>query len=281
VEGTKIGDRRLSELKPSEVQVGDREVPSAGAVDTAAGGRVLRSILKAAVADRLIASSPAIRLSLPRAKRERVVPLTVAEVQRLADAMPPRCRAIVVAQAGLGFRLGELLALRVQDVDFLHRTVRVEEQLSLAGTRVPVKTPSSRRTVPLPSVVADTLARHLAEASTRVKASDEPIFATMHGRPWRHDSYGSRTFGRAVRDAGLPAGTTSHSLRHHYASVLLAAGESVVAVAERLGHDNAQLVLTTYGHLMADTEDRTRRAVDDAWASDSDRAAAQVRPKAQ
>ena len=51
----------------------------------------------------------------------------------------------------------------------------------------------------------------------------------------------------------------------HYASVLLAAGESVVAVAERLGHENATLVLKTYGHLMPDSEDRTRRAVDEAW----------------
>jgi integrase len=63
----------------------------------------------------------------------------------------------------------------------------------------------------------------------------------------------------------LPRGTSSHNLRHHYASVLLAAGESVVAVAERLGHENAGLVLSTYGHLMPDSEDRTRRAVDDAW----------------
>lgn len=66
--------------------------------------------------------------------------------------------------------------------------------------------------------------------------------------------------------AGLPAGTTSHDLRHHYASVLLAAGESVVAVAERLGHENATLVLTTYGHLMPDSEERIRKTVDAAWA---------------
>ena len=71
----------------------------------------------------------------------------------------------------------------------------------------------------------------------------------------------------AAKRAGLPAGTTSHDLRHHYASVLLAAGESVVAVAERLGHDNATLVLTTYGHLMPDSEDRTRMAVDEAWSA--------------
>jgi integrase len=67
---------------------------------------------------------------------------------------------------------------------------------------------------------------------------------------------------------GLPAGTTSHHLRHHYGSVLLAAGESVVAVAGRLGHENGTLVLKTYGHLMPDMEDRTRRAIDAAWTAD-------------
>ena len=72
-------------------------------------------------------------------------------------------------------------------------------------------------------------------------------------------------FAPAVRKAGLPTGTTSHHLRHHFASVLLAAGESVVAVAERLGRENATLVLKTYGHLMPDCEDRTRRAIDAAW----------------
>lgn len=72
--------------------------------------------------------------------------------------------------------------------------------------------------------------------------------------PYRHDYYGTRIFSEAVRAAGLPPSTTSHDLRHHYASVLLAQGESVIAVAERLGHHNAGLVLSTYGHLM-----RTRR----------------------
>lgn len=57
---------------------------------------------------------------------------------------------------------------------------------------------------------------------------------------------------------------TTHDLRHHYASVLLVQGESVITVAERLGHENATLVLSTYGHLMPDSEERTRRAVEEA-----------------
>jgi integrase len=69
-----------------------------------------------------------------------------------------------------------------------------------------------------------------------------------------------------VQRIGL-TGTTTHDLRHHYASVLLAAGESVVAVAERLG-DTPQMVLKVYEHIMPDSEDRTRRAIDQAWSGD-------------
>ncbi|MGH3899324.1 MAG: site-specific integrase [Pseudonocardiaceae bacterium] len=177
--------------------------------------------------------------------------------------------------------IGELLGLRVADVDFLRRTVRIEHQ-SHAVTRdlVPPKTDSSRRTIPLPAMVADVLAAHLARYPTgrdiectctpEVKCSRAVsglLFHSAAGTALDQDYYGGRrVFGKAVEAAGLPAGTTSHDLRHHFASVLLAAGESVVAVAEWLGHDNATLVLTTYGHLMAGSEDRMRRAVDGAYA---------------
>ena len=172
---------------------------------------------------------------------------------------------MVVAQAGLGLRVGELLALRVEDVDFLRRTVRVEWQIAPKTQRRSVpKTPRSRRTVPLPAVVANALAAHDAEF---LPGDDGSIFTSSVGAIYWQEVYASRILPAAVGRAGLPAGTTSHDLRHHYASVLLAAGESVVAVAERLGHENAALVLSTYGHLMPDSEDRTRRAVDEAWSA--------------
>ncbi len=125
------------------------------------------------------------------------------------------------------------------------------------------KTPRSRRTVPLPQVVADALAAHIAAYPP---GDDGSLFTTSTGMVYGREHYGA-TFAAAVKRAGLPAGTTSHDLRHHYASVLLAAGESVVAFAERLGHESATLVLKTYGHLMPDSEDRTRRAVDEAWCA--------------
>ena len=266
IAGTALGARRLGAVLPSEVQAWATDRSKVLAPSTLRNlVSLLRSIYTSAVLDRMVASSPAVRVTLPRHVRERVVPLTVEQVRALADAMPARNRPMVLTQAGLGLRIGELLALRVVDVDFLRRTVRVETQLAPGSkVRSDPKTPRSKRTLPLPGMVAEALAAHVA---TYPPAADGTLFTTKTGAPYDHSYYGTVIFGRAVRDAALPEGTSSHALRHHFASVLLAAGESVVAVAERLGHDNAALVLSTYGHLVPGSEERTRRAVDEAWCA--------------
>ena len=103
------------------------------------------------------------------------------------------------------------------------------------------------------------LAEHVREVPPAARGL---LFHTSTGLPIQHEYYTSHAFAPAVVRAGLPAGTTSHDLRHASASWLLAAGESVIAVAERLGHENATLVLTTYGHLVLGSDDHTRKAID-------------------
>ncbi|MGW5666844.1 tyrosine-type recombinase/integrase [Micromonospora sp. NPDC003776] len=159
-------------------------------------------IYAAALLDRLVGRSPVVRVSLPSSHRERIVPLTVDQVRALADVIPARNRAMVVTQAGLGLRLGELLALRVQDVDFASRLVRIEWQFApQSKVRTEPKTPRSRRTVPLPQVVADTLRAHMAHFPS---ADDGTIFTTRFAGPYRHNYYGTLIFGAAVREAGRP-----------------------------------------------------------------------------
>jgi integrase len=272
---TRLGQTRLAAVLPSDVQAWAAERSRTLAPATVRlMANMLKSIFAGAVLDRLIPSSPVVRVALPRVDRSRVVPLRVEQVQALADAVPDRNRAMVIAQAGLGLRLGELLAVRQRDVDFLRRAVRVEHQLAeRTRERVEPKTATSRRTVPLPALVAEELAAHIQAFPP---LEDGTLFYGWNGRPYDHAVYG-KIIKRAVRrladvDPTFPADSSTHSLRHHYASVLLAAGESVVCVAERLGHDNATMVITTYGHLMPDSEDRTRRAVDEAWRSAADQA---------
>jgi integrase len=115
--------------------------------------------------------------------------------------------------------------------------------------------------VPLPNVVAEALAEHIAHFPP---AADGSLFTTATGMLYRQDHYSARIFKPAVLASQLPGSTSSHDLRHHYTSLLLAAGESVITVAERLG-DTPAMVLKVYGHVLPDSEDRTRKAIDAAW----------------
>ena len=63
-----------------------------------------------------------------------------------------------------------------------------------------------------------------------------------------------------------------HALRHHYASVLLDAGESIKAVSEYLGHSDPGFTLRVYTHLMPTSHERSRQAIDAAWRSGSESA---------
>lgn len=168
--------------------------------------------------------------------------LEVAQVLAMSKAVPARYEALVIAGAGLGLRPGELFGLASDRVDFLRRTVRVDQQIARTGRGgvglAPLKTPSSYRTVPLPDVVGKALAAHMGEWPAHPE------------------------LGTAWTKAKLPAWATPHDLRHFYASVLIRSGASVKVIQTRLGHSSAKTTLDVYGHLFPDEEDRTRTAVD-------------------
>ena len=145
----------------------------------------------------------------------------------------------------LGLRISELTGLRVTDVDFLRREVRITGQLDPRGRRAPLKTGNSMRVIPLPARVAEVLSEHLRRfppgpaglvfTRERERCGNGRLItqARRADRSWGR-AYAAVAYRQAGTAAGLPDGTTSHDLRHHYASVLLDAGESVHAVAERL-----------------------------------------------
>jgi integrase len=253
----------------------------------------LSAMFASAVEDGRIARNPVSlrRLTMPVISQPKLVPLTIPQVLQWAGAARPHVRAMILTQAGLGLRISELIALRKADVDFLRREVHITEQLDRSGKRAPLKTSRSRRDVPLPVVTSEVLARHIEQHPP----GESGLIFTQVIEPYRADgapnrnylrqdliredfTWSSRTAARAYRKAaqaaGLPDTISSHDLRHHYASVLLDAGESVHAVAERLG-DTAEMVLRIYGHVMPDREDTTRKAVDAAW-----QAAAEASPDA-
>lgn len=243
---------------------------------------LLRSMFTTAVEMEITGRNPVGRQSRklqPKPLNAEFVPLTVAQVQAWAGAAQPRVRAVILAQAMLGCRIGELLSLRVADVNFLRREVSISQQLTDDGRQRAPRKNNKPYKVPLSPECAEVLAEHIrcfppAEDGTIFTGRppyDGPLprphvryVPGNPGRPWVYITLRAH-LARAAEKAGLPPGTSSHDLRHHFVSVLLDAGLPVQEVAARIG-DTIETVNRTYAHLMPEREDRTRQAISAAWS---------------
>lgn len=273
----RLGDLKLAGIRRSDVQAfvkhletkevrpATHDVPartmSPGSVRNVY--EVLARVLDAAAEDRAISATPCRRITLPRDRDDEVVIPTLEDVEQIRAALDERWRILTVFLAGSGLRIGEALGLRPGDVDFLRRTVRVERQRLQSNELAPLKTKSSRRTVPLGQVVIDALAAHLAA----YPASDDALFVDELGEPLTY-----RRWKRLLSDAATAAGVsvTSHAFRHFAASALISGGASVKQVQAFLGHSSAVITLRTYSHLWPGDEDRTRNVLDAALSGLSD-----------
>ena len=278
-----IGQLELRTIRPSHVQSWVRRISNEVAPSYVALllGHV-RSVLAAAVDDQLIATNPAASRSirLPKAERPKIVPWTVEQVQAIATAHPERYRALPIVGAGTGLRQGELFGLAVGDVDFLRHTVRVRRQVRLLNGHPTFGPPKGgrERDVPLPEAVAVALAEHLrvwpaVEVTLPWGDRDGPehtvplVFTGPLGASLNKNPYTQRVWKPALTAAEIdyvPRRSGMHQLRHHYASVLLDAGVSVAALASYLGHADPAVTLRVYSHMMPETEDRARQAIDAA-----------------
>lgn len=234
---------------------------------------VVASIFRAAVHDRKLASSPCTRIKLPTVEKTRIRPLTTAQVDMLADTVPAELRALVILSAGTGMRQGEALGLTRDRLRLLGKNpaVTVDRQLvtKVGGLTdfAPPKTEASNRTIPLPRVVVAALNEHLANYDI----GDGELLFTWLGHPLTRQKFG-HIWRPIAKTAGLTdeTGTGMHALRHYYASLLIRYGESVKTVQARLGHKSATETLDTYGHMWADSDDRTREAVDSVLGISAD-----------
>ncbi|MBC3186400.1 site-specific integrase [Corynebacterium sp. zg-331] len=237
---------------------------------------VVSAAVSLAVDDGLIARNP---IKAPRVKASRSVSRsqipTSAQVAAIVERLEaggaeymergtlrtqgprPDIADMVRTAVGTGMRISELCGLRVQDVDFLRRVVRVEQQAAPAGDGLlPLKTRASRREIAVADDLLEVLDRWCAG-----QPMGERVFRRAGGHP-----IGRVGAGAALRITtgflGLPV--TFHSLRHYYASLLIDSGVSVAGVRAAMGHESASMTLSVYVHLWPGAEDQTRAAISGA-----------------
>lgn len=141
-----------------------------------------------------------------------------------------------------GLRIGELLALTPADIDLQAGTISVSKSFQLIHGREVVtapKTEKSRRVVPLPS--------RMVEALKTYEKSFYDLQPTDRLFPF------TKSYFHKQMEAGCRASKMEkirlHDLRHSHASMLIHMGVPILLVSERLGHENVETTLQTYGHL--------------------------------
>ncbi len=146
-----------------------------------------------------------------------------------------------------GLRLGELLGLQWQDIDFENSVLEVRRQHSRSGELAEPKTPKARRRVPLSPDMLASLKKH--KLASRFSTGEDFVFASNAGGPLSHRNVQRRGF-EAARDlAGLPKELTFHDLRHAFASIAAHRGVPLNVLAEVMGHTNVGVTQKVYIHL--------------------------------
>lgn len=153
------------------------------------------------------------------------------------SAFPARNRAMFMLSIYAGMRVGEIAALRVEDVLAADGSVREQIQLSAAQTKG-----NEARTVLLNTQVQSELADYLRKHKPKSSA----LFVSKIGRGFSSNSL-CQLFARIYADSGVDA-ATSHAGRHYFLTSLADKGVSIHVLAALAGHKN---ISTTMVYLTA------------------------------
>jgi integrase len=205
-------------------------------------------------------------LHRPKAIREEdereVEILDAGEVNRLLDALKElkggAYYPLFLAGVFTGMRLGELLSLQWGDIDWQRKQVRVRRSAYKGEFFVP-KTKRSRRAIDVGDQLLDVLhGLQLGRYGETALPADDLIFCGHAGAMLDPDNLRKRVWAPALVAAKLRH-VVIHSLRHTYASLLIAQGESPKYISSQLGHASVQITFDRYGHLFPN-EKRTSAA---------------------
>jgi integrase/recombinase XerD len=235
------GPADISEFLAELATGGDRPACSSATVHRKAA--CLRSFYKQLRRDELIGDDPTAALSAPRRAKKLPQVLNYAEVQKLLAAprgdepTTLRDRALLEVMYACGLRASETIGLEVADVD-LH-----EGFLRARGKG------SKERLVPLGRKAIAAISAYLRGGRPKLvgERHEAKLFVNFRGGPLsRQGLY--KIVQRNARTAGLSGQMSPHTLRHSFATHLLAGGCDLRAVQEMLGH--ADIATTQlYTHL--------------------------------
>jgi integrase len=215
---------------------------------------LLASILKKAVENDYLHASPFSKLKRPKAKKKnKVVPMTFAQVEQLANLLPKQYRIIVWIGYYTAMRPSEALGLTWEQLDFKTNQIVIDRQISRDRNFIHepegLKTEASERTIGFAKDLQKLIRDHVDEFGL---GPDGLVLKSRTGNAWRyHDA--AEMFRVAAKAVGLKPGEGMHQLRHTCVSVLIQSGANIKQIQAWVGHSSITETMDTYGHLFPDS----------------------------
>ena len=175
--------------------------------------------------------------------------------QHLIFSTPHRARLPVLIMLLCGLRVGEMIALTWEQIDFKEGIISVcQSAYNVNSNKLAIQNHTKngkKRNVPIPPQLIDVLKKYKCLSKSR--------FVTTKSRGNDMHSRGSwKRMWESYLET-LEIIFTAHQLRHTYASMLYAAGVDVKTASELLGHSDIEITMKIYTHL---TEQGKKLSID-------------------
>jgi integrase len=215
----------------------------------------LRSVFEDALNADLIEVDPFSRVSLGKLLRQTTKssdyeadPFDAAERAELLKHARADERPMLQFWFATGLRPGELMALRWDRIDWIHKKVRIDLNL-VSKTEKGPKTAAGVRDVDLRD---DAIAALTAQKPVTFLAGQHVWHNPRTNKAWETDAQIRRTLWQPLCTRAGARYRNPYQVRHTFASALLTAGQNPWYVAQQLGHVDVQLVFRVYGKFIAD-----------------------------
>ena len=192
---------------------------------------------------------------LQSAKRRKTpVVLTIEQIKAFLSHLEEPCRTAVLLDAASGLRVGELLGLKWEDVDF--EALEVNVTRSVVKQKITrCKTEASRKPIPLDAELAEVLLNWKLRCP--YPQPTDWVFASPHrkGRqPYWPGSLFRVHLKPALEAAEIRGKVGWHTLRHTFGTLMKANGEDIKTIQKLLRHSNYKVTADTYTKAVSPTK---------------------------
>jgi integrase len=244
-----LGHAPVHEITPATVEaLGPKMIrKGVGATSACKALGMLSAMMNRAIVWGYIDRNPCQHVERPKVTRKRQIVLSPSEVEKIRSKMSHRDRTLVSVLSLAGLRPGEALALRWGDIS--GRTIRVDKAVA-HGEAKSTKNEKDRSVRLLPSLKQDLLEWKLASGRP---GDSQLVFPNGRGELWtdaKFRNWRTKYFDPAARGAGFPD-VTPYTMRHSFASLLLASGAGLPETAYEMGH-TVGVLTSTYAHAIAE-----------------------------